>query len=308
VKLDEHREFLWGLCYRMTGSAAEADDLVQETFARALEKPPKTDRPLRPWLTKVSMNLARDALRRRKRAAYDGPWLPAPIDTGDEAAAVEPLSTEGRYDLLESVSFAFLLALEALTPKQRAVLLLRDVFDYSVRETAGALAVSADDVKTSHLRARRAMEAYDRERSVPTREARARNLVALNKLVEALLSNDVTQVEALLSAQVKHLSDGGSQYAAAKKLLVGPASVGLFLLRITQMRGPPAHAEVRWLNGAPSLIVQYDGPQKPKQAPRTTLTVDTDAAGKIRSVHAVLTDAKLDWLWQRVEKSASALR
>jgi RNA polymerase sigma factor (sigma-70 family) len=296
--LEEHTEFLWGLCYRMTGSAADADDLVQEKFKKALETPPRRDGPLRPWLTKVSMNLARDALRRRKRAPYEGPWLPAPVETGEDAVAVEPVSTEGRYDLLESVSFAFLLALEALSPKQRAVLLLRDVFDYSVRETAEALGVSGDDVKTSHLRARKAMAAYDVERCVPTPDAKARNLDALNKLVGALLSNDVAQVEALLSAQVRHWSDGGSQYAAAKVLLVGVPKVAQFMLRVTQMRGPPAHAEVRWLNGAPAIVVEYDGPQKPKQAPRVTIAVETDAQGKIRAVHSVLVDAKLDRLWR----------
>jgi len=73
----EHERFLWALCYRMTGSAADADDLVQETFVRALERPPpRTDLPWRPWLTRVAMNLARDALRRRRRRGYVGPWLP----------------------------------------------------------------------------------------------------------------------------------------------------------------------------------------------------------------------------------------
>jgi RNA polymerase sigma-70 factor (ECF subfamily) len=154
----EHRGLLWHLCYRMTGIAADADDLVQETFLRAIERPPpRTDMALRPWLVRVALNLARDLLRRRRRRReYTGPWLPSPIETGEPGAdaaddrvlpAFEPSlpglgSTEGRYDLVESVTFAFLLALEALTPQQRAVLLLRDVFDYSVRETAEALAVS----------------------------------------------------------------------------------------------------------------------------------------------------------------------
>jgi RNA polymerase sigma-70 factor (ECF subfamily) len=303
VNLDEHSEFLWGLCYRMTGSSADADDLVQETFKKALEHPPKKEGPLRPWLTKVSMNLARDSLRRRKRSPYDGTWLPAPIETGEEAVAVEPVSTEGRYDLLESVSFAFLLALEALSSKQRAVLLLRDVFDYSVREAAEALDVSEDDVKTSHLRARKAMEAYDGARTLPTRDAKARNLEALNKLVGALMSNDVAEVEALLSAQVRHVSDGGGQYAAAHKDLIGIKAVAAFMLRVTQMRGPPSRAEVRWLNGAPTIVVAYDGPQKPRQAPRVTMTVETNADGKIRSVHSVLADAKLDRLFTRLAVS-----
>ncbi len=74
-----------GLCYRMTGDAADAEDLVQETFARAVTSPPaRTDEPWRPWLVRVAVNLARDRLRRRRRKGYTGPWLPSPIETGDE--------------------------------------------------------------------------------------------------------------------------------------------------------------------------------------------------------------------------------
>src|SRR5207344_2759291 len=89
-----HERFLWGLCYRMTGSAADADDLVQDTFARALERPPRDlEHSVRPWLTRVAVNLARDSLRRRKRSEYVGPWLPEPIET-DEPVVIEPATTE----------------------------------------------------------------------------------------------------------------------------------------------------------------------------------------------------------------------
>src|SRR5687767_12106876 len=135
-----HQRDLWALLYRMTGSVADADDLLQETFARAIERPPpRLDLPMKPWLARVALNLARDHLRARRRVQYYGPWLPMPLETTEETSppSFDP-GPEWRYDLLESVSFAFLLALEALTPSQRAVLLLRDVFDYSVRETAEA--------------------------------------------------------------------------------------------------------------------------------------------------------------------------
>src|ERR1041384_2357863 len=84
--LENDRRLLWGLCYRMTGNAADADDLVQETFVRALKNPPaRTDEPWRPWLVRVAINLGRDLLRRRRRQAYEGIWLPSPIETGEEA-------------------------------------------------------------------------------------------------------------------------------------------------------------------------------------------------------------------------------
>ena len=140
---DDYRRFLWSLSYRMTGSAADADDVVQDTFVRVMEHPPaRVDESLRPWLVKVALNRSRDLLRRRKRRDYVGPWLPSPIPTDDEPAppshepVVEGRTLEDRDDLIESVSFAFLIALEQLTPTQRAVLLLREVFDYSVAETA----------------------------------------------------------------------------------------------------------------------------------------------------------------------------
>jgi RNA polymerase sigma-70 factor (ECF subfamily) len=138
-----------------------------------LQRPPRDrSRPWRPWLTRVALNVGRDLLRKRRRRRYEGPWLPEILPTGEETSppSFEPREAGpgARYDRLESVSLAFLLALEALTPAQRAVLLLRDVFDYAVRETAEALDLSEANVKTTHLRARRAMEAYDRERCVPT--------------------------------------------------------------------------------------------------------------------------------------------
>jgi RNA polymerase sigma-70 factor (ECF subfamily) len=296
----EHRQFLWSLCYRLTGSGADAEDLVQETFVRALERPPR-DRslPWRPWLVRVALNLGRDLLRRRRRRGYIGPWLPAPIDTGSEASppSVEPtlagdVTTEGRYDLLESVSFAFLLALEALTPLQRAVLLLRDVFDYSVAECAAALAVSEANVKTTHHRARRAMAAYDADRCVPTRARQEATQEALVRFMTALSSGDVRAVEALLAQSVRALSDGGGEFLAARVPILGPARVARFYWNIAQRHAAPVDMDVRMLNGLPAVVIQL-GDGLPRTAPRFVLRADVDGSGRITAIHSVLATSKL---------------
>jgi len=294
-----HERFLWGLCYRMTGSAADADDLVQETFARALARPPvDMASPLRPWLVRVAMNLSRDLLRRRRRRGYDGPWLPAPVDTGEDGRlelppAHEPAATAARYDLMESVTLAFLLALEALSPPQRAVLILRDVLDYSVAETSAALAMSQSSVKTTHHRARRAMEAYERRRCRPSAEVGARTQAALMRFLLALRAQDASAVEALLAADVEARSDGGGEFLTARVPLLGPHRVARAYLKLTARRTTDSlRHEIRLLNGLPAVVVEDASPPN-RWGPRWILQINVGDDGLIRAVHTVVASAKL---------------
>ncbi len=294
---EEHRRFLWGVGYRMTGSAADADDIVQETFVRAMERPPRRmDEPLRPWLVKVALNLARDVLRRRKRQDYVGPWLPSPIDTTEEPPSHEPTvdgreTLEARYDLLESVSLAFLVALEQLTPRQRAVLLLRDVFDYSVRETADALDLSEPNVKTTHHRARQAMASYDRQRTRPTPAIQAATQRTLFEFLERLQAHDVAGVEALLAADVKTTADGGGEFRAPLRTVLGRDKVARFYLAIATV-GQGLTTHVMMLNGLPAVVV--DARVVPAGvASRTVLQAELDATGKISHIYVVAARSKL---------------
>lgn len=297
---DEHRRFLWGLCYRMTGSAADTDDVVQSTFLRAIERPPADlSEPWRPWLARVALNLSRDALRQRRRRRYVGPWLPSPIETQDEGdlAAYEPTlpsgeTTEGRYDLLESVSYAFLLALEVLTPKQRAVLLLRDVFDYSVGEAAAALGVSEPDVKTTHHRARRAMQGYDRERCRPTKELRERTRTALTTLLGAFAAGDAAAAERLLASSVRALSDGGGEFFAARVPVVGRERVIRFYVNVATRRLAGMRSELRILNGLPAIVSELPRGQH-GEAPRLVTRIELDAEGRVRELQSILATRKL---------------
>ncbi len=293
----EDERFLWALSYRLTGSAADADDIVQETFVRALERPPaRTDEPVRPWLARVALNLGRDALRRRKRCAYDGPWLPSPIEAEPEPPSFEipgKDGTEGRYDLLESASFAFLIALEALTPQQRAVLLLRDVFDYSVQETADALALSEASVKTTHHRARRALEPYERERCRPSPELVERSGAALMRFLQALATQDVPAIEALLSEGVRVVNDANGEYKAARRIVVGPNRVARFFVGLLRHEGGrELRHEIRLINGLPALVLERRAGVD-RLAPRYVLRCDVDARGRITAIHGVLASRKL---------------
>lgn len=297
--LETDRRLLWGLCYRMTGNAADADDLVQETFVRAIEKPPRrTDEPLRPWLLRVAMNLSRDLLRRRKRQHYVGPWLPSPVPTDEESpASYEPPapsedSPVSRYDLKESVSFAFLLALEALSPSQRAVLLLRDVFDYSTSDTAEALDLSEANVKVLLLRARRKMKEYDKTRTLSSSVREQATQRALEQFLLYLGARDAAGLERLLAEDVVNLSDGGGEVNAALRPIVGRSKVLRLIIGLAKKSLVKPRFLVRRLNTLPSIIVE-DIPTRSTAANRYTIHFDVNDRGEIRGLYEVLAPSKL---------------
>jgi RNA polymerase sigma-70 factor (ECF subfamily) len=290
------RRRLWGLAYRLTGNTEDADDVVQEAFARFLAQPPPLAAAA-PWLARVTTNLGIDALRRRRRRTYTGPWLPSPVETPDaeppDLISSERRDPEARYDLAESATYAFLLALEALSPRQRAVLLLRDVVGSSARETAGLLGTSEGSVRVLHLRARRALEEYDRSRCLPTAELRERHRVALQRFLACLLAQDARGLESLLAESVQTVTDAGGEYTALATPLIGRARVArLYLMAALHRQEGGTATEIRLVNGLPAAFVALRQPVR-RQAPRSLLRCELDPEGAICRIHAVLATRKL---------------
>jgi RNA polymerase sigma-70 factor (ECF subfamily) len=305
----ENRSFLWGLSYRMTGSAADSDDILQETFVRLMQKPPSnTDEPLRPWLVRVAVNLSRDALRRRRRQGYTGQWLPAPFETEnneDVSAAFDPAAPErasdaaspsARYEMLESVSFAFLLALELLTPTQRAVLLLRDVFDFSVAEAARVLRMTEQNVKTTHHRARRVMREYEEKRFVPRKSLVEKTGRVVGQLAEFLTNRDTEAAAKLLAANVVSLSDGGGEFFAAKVPVVGRAKVALMLTNLFKATAAfTSKTRAVELNGLFAVATEREN-VPPGLAGKVATLFQLDGEGLIERIYFVMAPRKLKGL------------
>ena len=290
----EHGSTIRALSYRMTGSAADADEIVQEAFTRAIASPPGGG-VTRNWLLAVAANLSRDRLRRRKRSSYVGTWLPSAVEVEDAPESTDP---EHRYGLRESASFAFLLALEPLTSRQRAVLLLRDVFDLSVEETAAALRMGEGAVRVMHHRARAALAEYDEQRSLPTRERLGLVRGALERLASAVATGDPTRVEAVLAEHATLYADGAGRFGAVRRAIRGAASIARLALFGQQRRAGLTSRLALWsnVNGAPALVVDTLPPPGVDIAPRVVLSCDTDTAGRITRFYVIAATAKLSHL------------
>ncbi len=254
-RLDDLRRTAFAVAYRMLGSVAEAEDVVQEALLRvhaALEGPEPIASP-RAYVTTVTTRLAIDQLRsaRARREVYTGDWLPEPLITGtadDPARAAE---------LSESLSIAFLALLERLSPEQRAVLLLHDVFDYGYDEIATIVGTSRDNARQLAARARRHVtEGRPRfDASKARRDALARRFFA------AAQDGDLAALEALLADDIVLRGDGGGKVPALARSLHGSGRVARTLLAWTR-QGARHGARLRLaeVNGQPgALFVAGDG-------------------------------------------------
>lgn len=247
--LEAHRAHLFGVAYRMLGSAAEADDVLQDAWLRVRDVPDTEMRSPRAYLTSVVVRLCLDVLRSsRVRAEYVGPWLPEPVRPSD-CADVD-------VERASSISFAFLLLLESLSPLERAVFLLHEVFDYEHREIAGVLERDEGAVRKLLQRAKdHVQDGRPRFSAAPEDHERL-----LGQFVRAITTGDLAGLEKLLADDVVTRSDGGGRVHAALKLVHGKNDVARLWIGLAKKNaGVPFEGRLETVNGAPALVISLNG-------------------------------------------------
>jgi RNA polymerase sigma-70 factor (ECF subfamily) len=285
TRFERHRAMLTRLAYRMLGSNAEAEDAVQDAYLRwrdALERTSVDDDAayLRATVTRLALDRLRSA--RAQRETYVGPWLPEPIVAGDgndpEAAAT----------LADDVSFALMVALERLSPLERAAFILHDVLDVPFAEIASTLSRNEEAVRRLASRAREHVRESRARRNAHTEHAvRLRDAFAA-----ALRAGDAEALMRLLTDDVVLLSDGGGKAPAAINPLVGPDRVARFFVGIAAKRASFVTGVVpAFLNGDPGFVVFGDEPGFDHGVIQT-LAVETDGE-RINAIYVTRNPEKL---------------
>jgi RNA polymerase sigma-70 factor (TIGR02957 family) len=276
-----HRGLLFTVAYEMLGSAADAEDVVQETWLRwaAVDQAGVYDP--RSYLVRIVTRQALNRLRTvsRRREDYVGEWLPEPLLTSPDVAE--------DAELAENVSIAMLTVLETLGPAERAVFVLREVFETPFEEIAEVVGKSPAAVRQiahrahEHVAARRPRMQVDR----------AQQLAAVEKLTSAISTGDVRGLMELLAPDVVLVADGGGVVAAARRPIDGAEKVVAFLARLAQLSD--VVATTAWLNGMPGVRFDVGG-----EATAVSLVVEN---GRITRIYAIRNPEKLGRLEQTAE-------
>lgn len=246
----EHRNLLFSVAYRVTGSVADAEDVVQEAWLRWAATDTSAVRSPVPFLVTTVTHLALDELRsaRARRETYVGPWLPEPLLTSPDAAEA--------VEMAENVSLAMMVVLESLSPLERAVFVLGEVFGYSSAEIAEMLEREPAAVRQLAHRAREHVQARRPryESDTATREA------VVTRFRDACTGGDLDGMLALLAPEVTAWSDGGGKVTAARRPLEGALNVARWLLGVLakpQLQG--VRLEPTTINGELALLASFDG-------------------------------------------------
>ena len=240
-----------GIAYRMLGSRADAEDVLQEAYIRWLTIDEEGLRSAEAWLVTVVTRLSIDRLRlaKKEREQYIGQWIPEPWVAED---APPP---EHALELAGDISIAFLMMLERLAPDERAAFLLREVFEFGYPEIARALGKSQDACRQIVHRAKARVREH-RPRFEVSREASVR---LLEKFIAATRAGDRARVMALLADDVALTSDGGGEVQAVSRVLRGPRGVTRFHCGIARRYNGRLEYRIAMINGMPGLLRYLDG-------------------------------------------------
>ena len=272
---ETHRPLLFSIAYRMLGSASEAEDVVQDAWLRARQDEDADVRSPRAYLTTIVTRLCIDHLRsaERTRMVYPGPWLPEPLAEPNQESAA----------LASSLTTAFLVLLERLTPTERAVFLLREVFELDFADIAKTVDKSAANTRQILTRARARLQEPRRRFTVPRRESED----VVRRFRHAVGTGSVEELMAVLHADATLVADGGGKAAAATRPVLGADRIAKFMLGYA---GKAQWSELDFqlvaINGAPGLLIRHplsgDG----------TYSFDIED-GRIRAVYVMRNPDKL---------------
>jgi len=281
--LEELRRLTFAIAYRMTGSVSDAEDLGQEAFLRLEEtrRHGETIDSPRAWLSTVTTRLAIDYMRsaRVQREQYIGPWLPEPLLTEEGPGPAE------HAEAADTISQAFLILLERLSPVERAVFLLREVFEFDYAQIAESVGRSEENCRQIATRARKHLEAH-RTRFDADDVERER---LLDRFIEASEEGDVDGLRDVLAAGATVYSDGGGKITAARRPFGGVDRIARFMINISRARRETAGATLvsSMVNGRPArLVIDPDGQVE------SVLTVEVDK-GLIQTIRVVRNPDKL---------------
>ncbi|TQJ85456.1 RNA polymerase sigma-70 factor [Streptomyces sp. SLBN-31] len=282
LAFQQYRSLIFSVAYRILGTAADAEDAVQDAWLKwsAADRSEVADQ--RSYLTRIVSNLAMERLRstRHRRETYVGPWLPEPILTGPDTA--DDVATA------DSVSMALLVVLETLSPLERAVFVLKEVFAFSHAEIAEAVERSEPAVRQAAHRAREHVQA----RRPRFAADRARQRDVTERFFAATAGGDINTLMELLSPDVTLWTDGGGKVRQALEPVVGSKTVARWFAALgtaTYQGIEPGRmrSELTWINGGPGVI--FRGPDRVI----ATLTLDVDPEGRITTIHNVANPDKL---------------
>lgn len=272
---EAHRPLLFSIAYRMLGSASEAEDVMQDAWLRALQDEHADVRSPRAYLTTIVTRLCIDRLRsaERTRMEYPGPWLPEPLAEPNQESA----------ELASSLTTAFLVVLEQLAPTERAVFLLREVFELDFDEIATAVGKNEANTRQILTRARRRL-GESRRRFAMSRED-SREIV--EQFRHAIVTGSVEELMAVLHADATLVADGGGKALAATQPVIGADRIAEFVIDIVgKIRWSESDPQLVTVNGATGLLLRHpifgDG----------TYSFDI-ADGRIRAIYVVRNPDKL---------------